>query len=396
MVKKIFSSLKYPNFRLFWFGQLVSLSGTWIQTIAQGWLVLELTNSAFLLGMINAIAAAPIMLFSLVGGVVADRLNKKRIIFTTQVLSMVLAFCLGLLASLGLAKFWNIAVVVALLGLVNAFDMPARQAFVVEMVGKGDLNNAITLNSLLFNTARIVGPIVAGFLAGSLGIASCFYINGISFLAVIIALIFIKGNFSARDLSGGSIVRSLGDGASYVWTHKVIRALVAITAVSSIFGMANVVLMPIFVRDILKIGIEGLGFLMAAVGLGAILGALTLAVFSHYKEKQVFVKIGTVILSLSLILFSLSKAYWVSFLVLLGAGWGMIMQSITVNTLLQLNTPDKLRGRVMSFYTLMFLGMVPLGSFQAGLFAHWFGAPVALMFSGSACLILTSLFFRYI
>jgi len=396
MLKKAFSSFRHTNYRLFWFGQMVSVSGTWVQTIAQGWLVFELTNSAFLLGMINAIAALPIMLFSLLAGVIADRLNKKHILLVTQTLSMVLAFCLGMLVSLKIAQFWNIALVVGLLGLVNAFDVPARQAFVVEMVGKEDLNNAIALNSFLFNAARIIGPVIVGFLAGSLGIGSCFYLNGISFLAVIVALLFIKGDFSPKDVSEDTIINGLYEGAKYVIGHKKIRALVAITAISSIFGMANVVLMPIFARDVLKVGIKGLGLLMAFVGIGAIFGALALAVFSHKKEKQVFIKSGTIILSLSLIAFSFSSNYMLSLILLFGAGWGIITQSATVNTLLQLYTPDKLRGRVMSFYSLMFLGMMPLGSFQAGLLAHWFGAPVALLFSGCSCLIFTCLFFRSI
>ena len=358
--------------------------------------MLELTNSAFLLGMINAISALPIMLFSLMAGVVADRLNKKHMLLTTQTLSMLLAFCLGLLVSLKIAQFWNIAVVVGLLGFVNAFDIPARQAFVVELVGKEDLNNAIALNSFAFNAARIIGPVIAGFLAGSFGLGSCFYVNGVSFLAVIFGLLFIKGDFTAKDVSRDTIFKGLVDGAKYVFAHQKIRGLVIITAITSIFGMANVVLMPIFARDVLKVGIEGMGILMSAVGVGAILGALTLAVFSHRQEKEIFIKSGTIILAISLIAFSVSKNYILSLILLFGAGWGIITQAATVNTLLQLYTLDKMRGRVMSFYSLMFLGMTPLGSFQAGLFADWFGAPVSLMFSGSACLILSLPFFKNI
>jgi MFS family permease len=307
---------------------------------------------------------------------------------------MVLAFCLGGLISLRVAQFWNIAIVVALLGLVNAFDVPARQSFIIELVGRQDLNNAIALNSFLFNAARIIGPVIAGFLAASLGIGSCFYINGISFSAVIVALVFIKGNFAPKDLSRATIVKQLLDGAQYVWRHKNIRSLTAITAIASIFGMANVVLMPIFARDILMVGIKGLGFLMASVGLGAILGALALASAGRHNWQKGFIKSGTVILSLSLILFSVSKDYHMSLLLLIAAGWGIITQSVSVNILLQLNTSDQLRGRVMSFYALMFLGMMPLGSFQAGILAHWFGAPIALLFSGCMCLILTAFFFK--
>ena len=393
-MKKIFSSLKHDNFRLFWFGQLFSLTGTWIQITAQGWLVFELTNSAFLLGIINAIAALPIMFFSLVGGVAADRLNKKHILIATQAFSMLFAFFLGVLVSLGIAQFWNIAVVVALLGFVNAFDVPARQSFVAEIVTRNDLNNAIALNSLLFNSARIIGPVVAGFLAGSLGIASCFYLNAVSFSAVIIALFFIKGDFSPKDLSKSSIVKDFKDGAKYVFSHKNIRALVIVTAFSSIFGMANVVLMPIFAKDILHVGLRGLGILMAFIGIGAIAGALTLAKFSNYENKQIFVKSGTIILALSLIAFSFSKTYYLSLVLLIPAGWGIITQAATINTLLQIETPDIFRGRVMSFFTLMFLGMTPVGSFLAGIMAHWFGAPTALFISGLACLALPPLFFK--
>ncbi|PIW80584.1 MAG: MFS transporter [Candidatus Omnitrophica bacterium CG_4_8_14_3_um_filter_43_15] len=393
-MKKIFSSLKYANFRLFWFGQLVSLTGTWVQMVAQGWLVLELTNSAFLLAMINVISAAPIMLFSLVGGVVADRVNKKKILIVTQSLSVVLAFCLGALVSLKLAAFWNIAVIAGLLGLVNAFDVPTRQAFVVETIDKSSLNNAIALNSLLFNSARIIGPVIAGFLAGWLGIASCFYINSISFLAVIVALVFMTGDFSPKDLSKRPMVEGVIEGARYILSHRNMRALVAVTAVSSIFGMANVVLMPIFARDILGVGIKGLGFLMSSVGIGAIFGGLILARFGHEGNRKIFVKSGTIILALSLILFAMSTSYVFSLCLLLAAGWGIITQAVSVNTLLQMETPDNLRGRAMSFYTLVFLGMTPFGSFIAGLLAHWFGAPIALLFSGSACLLLTPLFFK--
>lgn len=393
-MKKLFSSLGHRNFRLFWLGQLFSLSGTWIQITAQGWLVYELTNSAFLLGVINAIAALPIMLFSLVGGVAADRLNKKRVLLLTQVFSMLLAFCLGVLVSLHIAQFWNIAVIVALLGLVNAFDVPARQAFVAETVARNDLNNAIALNSISFNAARIIGPVIAGFLAGVFGIASCFYVNSVSFLTVIIALFFIKGDFIPKDLSKSPIAQGLKEGARYVFLHKSIRSLVIITAVSSIFGMANVVLMPIFAKDVLNVGVKGLGFLMASIGIGAIFGALTLTIFSHSEHKKIFVKSGTIILASSLILFSFSKAYYLSLILLMPAGWGIITQAVTINTLLQNQTPDKLRGRVMSFYTLMFLGMTPVGSFFAGITAHWFGAPCALLLSGLACLILPPLFFK--
>lgn len=388
---KVFSSLRHRNFRLFWSGQIISLTGTWIQSVAQSWLVLELTNSAFLLGMINAISALPILFLSLLGGLVSDHVNKRNLLIITQGLSMIFAFWLGILVSLRLANFFNIALIVAGLGIVNAFDMPARQSFVVDMVGKEDLDNAIALNSLIFNIARITGPVIAGYLVGSLGIESCFYINGVSFVAVLTGLFLMKGDFSVQNSFGEKPLMKLLKGARYVWANNQTRSLIILIASASIFGMSNIVLMPIFAREILETGVKGLGMLMAAIGVGAIFSGLTLALFSHSPKRDLFVGLGGIVLGISLLLFASSRVFIFSMLALLGVGWGLIIQTASINTLLQFITPDSLRGRVMSFFVLMFLGMSPIGSFYVGVLAHWLGASIAVMLNGIVC-ILTSLF----
>lgn len=391
---KIFSSLRYRNFRLFWFGQMISLCGTWMQSVAQSWLVLELTNSAFLLGMVNAIAGLPILLFSLIGGVVADHLNKRNLIVLTQNLSMILAFALGVLASLHLVKFWHIGLIAGLLGIVNAFDSPARQAFVIEMVSKEDLDNAIALNSLIFSAARIIGPVIAGFLVGTLGVNSCFYVNGFSFMAVIISLFSMRGDFSPKNSLEGSVTKKLLDGAKYVWTEKKIRRLTILAATSSIFGISCLVLMPIFARNILNAGAKSLGILIASIGLGAILASVTLTLFSYSPKNKRSIFIGGLVLAIMLIVFSFSRSLPLSVIALTGVGWGLITQTAMINSLLQTSTPDYLRGRIMGFYTLVFLGMMPIGSFQAGLIAHWLGAQVSVRLGGLICLIIVLVFSR--
>lgn len=381
-----FSSLKHRDFRLFWSGQMVSLTGTWMQSVAQGWLVLQLTNSPFLLGVTNAVTAMPILLFSLVGGAISDKVNKRGLIVLTQIGQMLLAFALGILFSLHLIEFWQIVVVAGLMGVINAFDMPARQSFIVEMVGKADLSNAIALNAMIFNVARIIGPVIAGFIVGAWGVGACFYLNGVSFLAVISGLLFMRGDFKPKNQNSDSIKNSTMDGLRYVWKDLKIRNLIILVAISSLFGMSYMVLMPVFARDILVIGAKGLGLLLAAMGIGALLASLSLTIFSQTNKNDRFVSLGGIVLGLSLVVFGLSRNLGVSLLALVGAGWGLVTQTATINNLLQKDTPDELRGRVMGVYTLMFIGLTPAGSFQAGLVADWLGVPVAVALGGLVCM----------
>ncbi|MFH2069535.1 MAG: MFS transporter [Candidatus Omnitrophota bacterium] len=383
---KAFSALRHRNFRIFWFGQFLSLCGTWMQNVVLGWLVLNITNSTFLLGLTGAIAGLPVLAFSLVGGVVADHVNKRSFLILTQALAALLALSLAVLISLKIVTFWQIALIAGFSGLVMAFDSPTRQSFFAEIVPKKDLTNAIAINSAVFSATRILGPVLAAFAIAGLGMASAFYLNSFSFLPAIIALYLIRGNFRPQAKTKRTIMSSLFQGASYVWKNKHIRILIIQISLISIFGMSAQVLMPVFARDILHLGVRGLGRLMAFFGLGSLLGAVSVVLLSHFPRREIFVSTGGLVMSLSLILFALSQNATLSYLLLIPSGWGLITQAVTINSLLQHYAPDTLRGRVMGFYTFTFLGMMPIGSFQAGLLAHLWGTPATVVIGGIICL----------
>lgn len=383
---RTFRALRHRNFRLFWCGQVVSLTGTWMQWVAHSWLVLQLTNSAFLLGLVSSIGSFPVLIFSLLGGVVADRVNKRLLLIVTQSLAMLLAFVLAILTSLGWIQVWQIMLLAFILGVVNAFDHPARQVFIFEIVGKEDLLNAIALHSSIFNAARIIGPAIAGILVALIGVAGCFYLNVVSFLAVIAGLWMIRIDSSLYSSRQASIWDNMREGLSHIRYHRTILILIVTMAVVSIFGVPYGVLMPVFARDVLKAGASGLGFLMAATGTGALIGALTLATLGNIRRKGWFLLVGAFSFSLSLLLFSFSRSFRFSLICLVGAGWSLITCTATTNTLLQTLVPDALRGRVMSIFTLMFLGMAPLGSLQAGMVATHLGAPIAVGLGAFICM----------
>ncbi|MEW6685207.1 MAG: MFS transporter [Candidatus Edwardsbacteria bacterium] len=387
-----FTALRHRNFRLFWFGQLISLIGTWMQSVAQGWLVLQLTNSPFKLGFVATIASLPMLFLSPIGGAVADRLSKKNLIILTQIIAMILAFLIAGLISLGWIRYWQIMVIAGMLGVVNAFDAPARQSFVIEMVGRADLMNAIALNSSMFNASRIIGPAIAGLLIAAMGLVGCFYLNGISFLAVIVGLFLMRGKFEPKASSDDSLLLNLKEGLRYVRRHQKISTLIEFTAVVSIFGMSYAMLMPVFARDILYAGPRGLGILMSATGTGALAGALTLATLGDFKKRGYLILGGGFLFSIMLILFSFSRSLILSMVFLLFVGFGMSSQMASINTEIQTNVSDHLRGRVMSIYTLTFMGMMPLGSLQAGTVAKFLGAPIAVLIGGGICLL--NLLFR--
>jgi len=373
-----FESLKYRNFRLFWFGQFISLIGSWMQTVAQGWLVLELTNSSFLLGLVSAIGSLPVLFLSVFAGVMADKVRKRNLIIVTQTSLMVLAFLLGIITYAGIVKLWHILVIVALFGVANAFDMPARQAFVVELVGKESLMNAIALNSSIFNGARIIGPAIAGVMVSMIGVAGCFIINAISFIPVIIGLSLINGEFRVDYANEDSVVESLKIGFQYLRRNPNIFCIIIMVAINSIFGMPYVTLMPVFARDVFKVGAEGLGFLMAATGIGALIGALFIASLGRYRYKGKLLITGIIGFSLFLILFTITRNFTVAMWLLVFTGFCMIVFTSTANTVVQTYTQDDMRGRVMSFYTTFFTGMAPLGNLQAGYVSNIWGAPKAI------------------
>jgi len=379
---RTFRALRHRNFRLYWCGQLFSLTGTWMQNVAQGWLVYRLTDSPLALGLVGFVGSLPILLFSLFGGVIADRLHKRNLLLATQTAAMLQALILATLTVTGLIQVWQIIVLALLLGTVHAFDTPARQAFVIELVGKEDLMNAIALNSSVFNATRIIGPAIAGVLISLIGEAGAFYINAFSFLATIAALLLMRVE-AVNHSDGETVWRNLIAGLRYIKQTPIVRTLLSLIAVSSLFGMSAVALMPVFAKDILQVGPTGLGFLTAAIGGGALSGALTLASLGNFQRKGLLLSIGNLAFPSMLLLFALSRSFPLSLLFLIGGGWGLITQNALTNTLLQTSVPDHLRGRVMSVYALMFLGMMPLGNLQAGVVAEHLGAPVAVVLGAS-------------
>ncbi len=379
---KMVAALHHRNFRLFWFGQMISLVGTWMQNVARGWLVLQMTNSPFLLGLVSMIGTLPVLFVAPIGGALADKLNKRTVVISTQITAMLLAFALATLILTKHVQYWHIVVLASILGVTMAIDAPTRQSFIVEMVGKKDLLNAIALNSSIFNLARILGPALAGLIISAIGIVLCFYVNGISYLAVIAGLFMMKGNFSPVKKKNTHVIRDIRDGFGYARHDRNIMSLITLVALSSIFIMPYAMLMPVFARDILNVGAKGLGILLASAGVGALVGALTLALFSDYRKKGRFVMAGTTTFVTATVLFSFSNNYHLSLLLLLFIGWGMVMQNASINSLLQTIAPDHLRGRIMSLYVLFFMGMMPFGSFQAGFIADHLGAQMALRIGG--------------
>jgi MFS family permease len=391
-------ALRHRNFQLFFSGQLISLVGTWMQTVAQSWLVYRLTGSGLQLGAVGFASQIPVFLFAPLGGIVADRSNRKHVVIATQVASMVLAFILATLALTHYVKVWHVFVLAALLGVVNAFDIPGRQSFLVDMVGKDDLMNAIALNSSMFNGARVIGPAVAGVLVARLGEGWCFFANGVSYIAVIAGLMLMNVHAPARVSEKTSPWEHIVEGFQFVNRTAPIRALLILLGVISITGMPYVVLMPIFADRILHsggqefasmigshdLGAVRLGILMGAAGVGALLGALTLAIRTGVKGLGKWVTVCCAAFGVSLILFAISKSFWISVLLLLPVGYFIMLQMASSNTLIQVMVPDALRGRVMAVYSMMFMGMAPLGALLGGVLSDRVGAPMTVAIGGVA------------
>ena len=386
-----FSAFSFRDFRLFWFGQIISLSGSWMQTVAQGWLVYSLTKSPLHLGMVAAANALPILLFSLFGGLIADRYPKRTLLLITQALSIIPAVLLGYLAGRGTVTVWHVAVLAAFLGTINALDIPVRQSFLAEMVGKGHISNAIALNSAAFNGARIIGPVIAGIAIAYFGIPACFYLNALSFVAVIVALYRIEARGEIIGKSEG-ILRDFNKGIVFIRGNREIKHVFLLIAVFSVTGLPYISLLPIFAAEVFHAGPKGLGFLVGASGIGALTAALLIAARRDIKDKTRFMSFAALTFAATLFLFSLSSIFWLSLLVIMTAGWGMVSYLAVANSFIQITVPDELRGRVMSIYSLVFLGTVPIGNAIMGLAADYLGTPHAVSVSGIFCLIAATLF----
>jgi len=393
-VSSVWRAMRHRNFQLFFGGQLISLTGTWMQSVAQSWLVYRLTGSATLLGLVGFSSQIPVFLLAPLGGAAADRRNRHRILIGTQTTAMVLAFILAGLTLTHRVQVFHLFILAALLGLTNAFDIPARQAFVVDMVGKEDLMNAIALNSSMVNGARIVGPAIAGILVVSIGEGWCFFLNGASYLAVIAGLLTMKVGVPPRMSRESSAIADIVEGFRFVWSSAPVRALMLLLGLVSLTGMPYAVLMPVFADRILHTGASGLGILMGASGFGAFLGAFSLAVRRGWRGLGTWVAYSSVGFGLSLIAFSYSRWFWLSVLLLLPTGFSMMVEMASSNTLLQIMVSDHLRGRVMAVYSMMFMGMAPFGALLAGAFAGRWGAPKTVAIGGAVCAI-GAVFFRW-
>jgi MFS family permease len=389
-------ALRHRNFQLFFGGQLISLIGTWMQSVAQSWLVYRLTGSSLLLGAVGFASQIPVFLVAPLGGIAADRLNRHRVVIGTQISSMILALILAVLTLTRTVQVRHIFVLAALLGVVNAFDIPARQSFLVDMVGKEDLMNAIELNSSMFNGARIVGPAIAGILVAKIGEGWCFFANAVSYVAVIVGLLVMRVRRSSRLVSSGPALAHLIEGFRFARRTRPIRALLLLLGLVSLVAMPYTVLMPVFADKILHGGARGLGILMGATGVGALLGALTLATRTGVRGLGRWVAFSCGGFGVSLVLFSFSRNFWVSAALLLPVGFCMMLQMSSSNTLIQAMVPDHLRGRVMALYTMMFMGMAPFGSLFAGALADRLGAPITVSFGAVACIGAAALFFFHL
>jgi MFS family permease len=386
------AAFRHRNFTLFWFGQLVSLAGTWMQSVAQGWLVLQLTNDPFALGAVAAIQFTPVLVFGLFGGVIADAFPKHTAIVLCQTAMMVLALVLAVLTATGLVQVWHIVVLAFCLGLVNTVEMPTRQAFVIEMVGREDIANAVALNSAAFNSARVVGPAIGGLIIAFVGIAACFLLNAISYLAVIAALLAMrKADLVSPDRvrfgrSPGAVIANLAEGLVYVRRTPVVLLAVSVLGLVSAFGMNFNVLVPVVARDVLGAGASGFGFLMAAVGLGSVTAALGLAFVGRAPPRAIIAGaalLGVVEMALAAVrVFPVAMVGWYL------AGFGAIGMAATCNSVIQLAVPDALRGRIMAVYTTVFAGSTPIGNLFTGGVTASFGAPVTLLVSGGASLFI--------
>ncbi|MGH7495462.1 MAG: MFS transporter [bacterium] len=386
--KRILRALRHRNYRLFFGGQSISLVGTWLTRVAISWLVYRLTKSALLLGVLGFAGQIPTFLLAPLAGVLVDRWNRHRILVITQIPAMLQSFMLAALALTGVIAVWHVLLLSIFQGTINAFDTPARQSFVVEMVeNKEDLPNAIALNSSMVNAGRLLGPSVAGILIAAVGEGLCFLLDGISYLAVIASLLAMRVSPKTGRASRLQVLQELREGIRYAIGFAPIRAVLLLLALISLTGMPYIVLMPIFAADILHGGAHALGFLTAASGMGALAGAVFLAMRKNALGLGKLMASSATLFGLGLIAFAWSRLFVLSLLLLFLTGLGMMVQIAASNTVLQTIVDDDKRGRVMSFYTMALLGMAPFGSLFAGSLASKIGAPMTIMIGGIACVL---------
>ncbi len=391
-----FRALKHRNFQLFIIGQLISLIGTWMQNTAQQWLVYKLTGSAALLGVFGFASQAPLLFLAWMGGYAGDRYNRHRGVIVTQTLSMILAFLLAALTLTHSINKWHLIGIAFFVGIVNAFDIPIRQAFFVHMVGKEDLPNAIALNSSVFNGARVVGPAIAGIAIALVGEGWCFFLNGLSFIAVIIALLMMRITPTDTKKTGESPVRSFVEGFRFAMRDIPIRSALLLLSVLSLFGLQYSVFLPIYAKDILHGEAKTLGWLMSSAGVGAVLGALQFAARTQYRGLARWIGATSTACALGLVVFSFATTFWLCAAVLFVVGFAATSQMAATNTIIQQRVPDEMRSRLMAVYATMFMGVMPIGALIAGVVARHIGAPHTMLIFGSCVLVGCLIFFLYV
>jgi MFS family permease len=381
-------ALRHRNFRLFFGGQSVSLIGTWMTRIATAWLVYRLTKSALLLGTVSFAGQIPTFLLAPVAGVIVDRIDRRKVLVWTQALAMVQSLALAALTLTHRITIEQVLLLSAFQGVINAFDMPGRQSFMVQMVEeRADLSNAIAINSSMVNMARMVGPSLAGLLIAATSEGWCFLVDGVSYIAVIVSLLLMRlpRNAELRHIAG--MVEQLREGWNYVTGSTPIRSILSLFAVLSLMGWPFMVLMPLFAAQVLHGGPHTLGFLMGAVGVGSLVSALSLVARRSVRGLTKVIPIAAVVFGSGLILFGLSTRMWLSMVLMLVTGFGMMQGLVASNTIIQTLVEEKMRGRVMSYYTMAFVGMAPFGSLLAGTMANWIGAPRTVIVNGAICIV---------
>lgn len=388
-----FPAFRHRNYQLYFAGQLISLIGTWLQMVAQGWLVLQITHSAFWVGVVSGLGTLPVLFFSLFGGIIIDRLPKRNILIFTQAASMVLAFILGLLTIAHTIDVFSISVLSFLLGIVTALDLPTRQAFAVELVGKEALTSAIALNSGTFNSARVVGPGIAGIIIASLGVGGAFILNGVSYLAVLVALLCIEVKQEVSKVHPHPL-QAITEGIRYCVHHPVISQLLLFAGVTSLFGFSYSTVMPVIAQNTFHLNAAGLGYLYSASGIGALVATILLSVFSKKISPVAFILGGSAFFILFITAFTFTDNVVLAMISLFFAGGGIILQFATINSTIQHIVPDGLRGRVLSIYTVVFLGMMPLGSFLVGFLSENYGTALAIRL-GAFIVLLFGIYFYF-
>jgi MFS family permease len=393
-VSLAFPALQNKNYKAYFSGQMISLIGTWLQIVSQGWLVLQLTNSALQIGIIAALSTLPSLFLTLFGGVIVDQFPKRKILLATQTASMILAFTLGILTLAGLVTVWMIGITAFLLGIVTAIDSPARQAFVSEIVTKEQLPSAIALNSGIFNAARVLGPSVAGVLIALIGAGGAFLVNGLSYIAVLVALLWMKVELPAERKKLHAI-EAIKAGIIYSFAHPIIRTLIIFTGVSSVFGWSYTTLMPLIAQNTFHLGAAGLGYMYAASGLGSLLATILIATFSKKISAEIFILGGSILFAISLILFSYTTHLLPGLILLFLTGLGLLSQFAMMNTVIQSLVISEMRGRVISIYILMFIGLTPVGNIGAGWMAEHLGLEVTMRTGALVILVFSSVILYY-